>query len=230
MSIFTFFSSASSSSKDSSTSIPRRHPSRLSSSLVKSALGVALAMGVVAGGQAQALTIRLLGGGSTRWEVTTFEGSYDANIELFNTPENDGVMPWTYVPREAPLSAYNFANQVKESLGMPNINGSVGPLFFWRLPAYGGDACAWTSSGNHTTTICKKELFDWGFDTSSDNVVWAQAVRTRGRSGGPGPGLDPDEVPSPLPALGAAAAFGFSRKLRKRIKSNANPVPTTHSS
>jgi len=227
MFISTLFSSAFSSTKDSSISKPRRHPSRLSSSLVKSALGVALAMGVVAGGQAQALTIRLLGD-KTRWEVTTFEGSYNANRKLFDTPEYEGVMPWTYVTREAPLSAYNFADQVKDSLGMPNINGSVGPLFLWRLPVYGGDACAWTSSGNRTTTICEP-FFYWGFDTSSDNVVWAQAVSTRGRSGGPGPGLDPDEVPGPLPALGAAAAFGFSRKLRKRIKSNANPVPTTHS-
>ena len=32
-------------------------------------------------------------------------------------------------------------------------------------------------------------------------------------------------VPGPMPLLGVAAAFGYSRKLRKRIKSSANPVP-----
>ncbi len=35
-------------------------------------------------------------------------------------------------------------------------------------------------------------------------------------------------VPGPLPLFGAATAFGFSRKLRKRIKSSANPVSSSY--
>jgi hypothetical protein len=35
-------------------------------------------------------------------------------------------------------------------------------------------------------------------------------------------------VPGPLPLLGAAAAFSFSRKLRKCIKSNGNPVSSSY--
>ena len=184
-------------------------------------------MGVLGGGQAQALIVEI----GEEWDVTTFTGSYNANREKFDTPENGGVTPWKYVNPYDPFSAQNFAEYIQDSLGLPNLDGSVGPLFLWTLPVYGGNACAWTSSGD-PTTICKN-LLDWGFDAWSDNVVWAQAEvyfpPGRPRRGGPGPGLDPDEVPGPLPALGAAAAFGFSRKLRKRIKSNANPVPTTHS-
>jgi len=221
MFISILFSSALSSTNDTSTAKLRRHPSRLSSSLVKPALGVALAMGVLNGGQAQALIVKV---GTSRWDVTKFEGSNYINQKKFGLPEYGGVMPWAYaIGPDQPFSPYNFAGQIQDRLGMPNMDGSVGPLFW----SSRGPTCAWTSSEN-PTTICK-ELFDWGFDTSSDNVVWAQAVSTRGRSGGPGPGLDPDEGPGPLPVLGAAAAFGFSRKLRKRIKSNANPVPTTHS-
>ena len=38
----------------------------------------------------------------------------------------------------------------------------------------------------------------------------------------------PTSVPGPLPIFGAAAAFGFSRKLRKRIKSSANPFSSSY--
>ena len=37
-------------------------------------------------------------------------------------------------------------------------------------------------------------------------------------------------VPGPLPLFGVAAAFGYSRKLRKRIKSSANPVSSSYAS
>jgi len=223
MFISTLFSSAFSSTKDSSISKPRRHPSRLSSSLVKSALGVALAMGVLTGGQAQALIVEM--GDGEEWNVTTFTGSYDANRKKFDTPENGGVMPWwSNLDESDPISALQFALAVKDSLGMPNLGGLLGPLF----PMYGAPPCAWAS---RKRPVCALSPLGFDLNFSDDNLVYAQVEvyfpPVRPRRGGAGP--DPDEVPGPLPVLGAAAAFGFSRKLRKRIKSNANPVPTTHS-
>ena len=55
-----------------------------------------------------------------------------------------------------------------------------------------------------------------------------------GWTGGSSTGLvftpvsDAAAAPGPLPIFGAAAAFGFSRKLRKHIKSNGNPVSSSY--
>jgi len=53
---------------------------------------------------------------------------------------------------------------------------------------------------------------------NQDNLTWAQATL-----------VNNVPVPGPLPLFGVAAAFGFSRKLRKRIKANTNPVSSTFS-
>ena len=62
-----------------------------SPSLAKSTLGVALAMGVLTAGQAQAFVVTV---NSLQYDVTTFNGTYNANTSQFATAANGGVMPW----------------------------------------------------------------------------------------------------------------------------------------
>jgi hypothetical protein len=74
----------------SSASISR-HPRWLLPS--KAALGAALAMGILATGQAQAVVVNV---GGQNWDVTTFTGTYEANSVKFAPPPPPapGVMPW----------------------------------------------------------------------------------------------------------------------------------------
>ena len=73
MSTFNF--SPSSSAKGSSSNPHRRSPW---SSLAQPALGVALAMGVLTAGQAQALVVNVAG---QAWDVTTFTGMLQRQLE-----------------------------------------------------------------------------------------------------------------------------------------------------
>jgi hypothetical protein len=176
------------------------NPRRRWLSVAKSTLGVAMAMGALAAGQARAVIVNVEG---QDWDVTTFTGTYNDNPSKFATAANGGVMPWW---GNSSL-ANDFASVVLSSLGYWNPiddNPDQGPNF-----AFGYD------NTHHAPT-----LPGWGWNGNfnlvmssgyriSDNVVWAQAAPA-----------SPAAVPGPLPALGAAAAFGFSRKLRKRIKIN----------
>ena len=65
--------------------------SRPPSPLAKPALGVALAMGVLTAGQAQAFVVTV---GGQDWDVTTFTGSYIVNTSKFGLPPAPAVMPW----------------------------------------------------------------------------------------------------------------------------------------
>jgi len=165
-------------------------------SLAKSGLGAAFVLGVLTAGQAQAMVVSVPGYGN--WDVTTFEGSYNAESAKFN---ND-LMPWL----GSNPAADAFASAIASSLGFPNNfpPSDYGPLFAYSISS-SVTAVAWRSSpasGLSAPIVLLK---------GSSNT-WAQASVP---------------APGPLPALGAAAAFGFSRQLRKRIKSSGSSVSIT---
>jgi hypothetical protein len=186
------------------TGISTHSPSRLRAALAKTTLKAAFSaamVGCVLGaGQAQAIVVKV---GGQFWNVTTFTGSYSANITKFNTAANGGMMPWwpTQSPPNASSStlANTFALAVGSGLGFINFGGATGPLFAYQQPGVGGNP-------NVQSQVAQAPTGTTTFNAGIlPNVVgtYAQATLT--------------SVPGPLPVLGAAAAFGFSRKLRKRI-------------
>ena len=181
-----------------------RHRSRWSS-LAKPVLGVALAMGVLTAGQAQAVVVTV---GGQDWDVTSFTGSYNANTSKFATAANGGVMPWW----GSSSLASQFATQVGTNLGLPNPlpnGGNLGPGFAYQAST---SVDYFQRLGNVITIQNTSNL--------SNQIAWAQATLVT---------PPPAPVPSPLPALGAAAAFVYSRKLRSRIKGRTNTVGSTYS-
>jgi len=189
----TSLSSSPSTSAKGSTS----NPNTRCSSLIKSALLTAMAVGSLTAGQAQAIIVNVNG---QDYDVTTFTGTYNDNPSKFATAANGGVMPWW---GNSSL-AYDFALAVGSSLGYwhPNDYPDNGPDF-----AYGYDDTqhghalpGWWWNGNFNFVGSSGQR-------TFDNTVWAQVAPASSAA-----------VPGPLPALGAAAAFGYSRKLRQRIK------------
>ena len=164
----------------------------LEKAALKSAIGAALAMGVLGAGQAQALVVTV---GGQQWDVTTFTGSYSANTTKFNTAASGGQMPWW----GSSTTANAFATAVGAQLG---TQGTGGPLFGWR---------------NATTSqvgVSQMKLVEAG--SPFDGTVGFNAPKSVTYTYAQADLATP--VPGPLPALGAAAAFGYSRTLRKRIK------------
>jgi len=167
-------------------------------------------MGVLGAGQAQALVVTVdlgQGAGPQQWNVTTFTGTFNDNINKFQTAANGGVMPWWRGGTSSSLAstAQSFAMAVGLSLGVPNdYAGTTGGPFF----SYGA-----STTGNPFLTYVEEDggggytLGCQACNPIRRDVIatWAQADLVLA-------------VPGPLPALGAAAAFGFSRKLRQRIK------------
>jgi hypothetical protein len=183
------------------------NPRRRWLSVAKSALGVAMAMGALAAGQAQAVIVNVEG---QDWDVTTFTGSYNENESRFNI----GEMPWWGNESLASL----FASAVGSALGAPN--GLHATLRSWG-PKFSFSACDTTcgylaqysvelTSGSPVVTV---GLEPKALESNGGRpLTWARAT--------------PHAVPGPLPALGAAAAFCVSRKLRKRIKINKGSSAT----
>jgi hypothetical protein len=208
MLILSRFASPSASAKGSTSNAHRSNRWAL---LAKPVLGVALAMGVLSAGQAQAFVVNV---GGQDYDVTTFAGTYTANKSKFAKPANGGDMPWW---GNADL-AYSFALSVDHSLSSINdIGRLVGPLFADKIRA--------TNLGNTPGPAFYVKV-DYGFyygnfdsQFNETQATWAQAVSYRASA---------SSVPGPLPALGAAAAFGFSRKLRKRIKRSNNAVSSSY--
>jgi hypothetical protein len=209
------FNPSPSSSAEGNTSNPRRRPSW--SSLAKPALGVALTLGVLTTGQAQAFVVTV---GGVQYNVTTFTGSYNDHKSKFaQTP--GGVMPWW---GDSSL-ATQFSNALGYSLATPNSietgpagspkNINVGPYFAYnsivdKITFQLSDTAATYHPNPPSPLIFSVDL--------NSSVTWAQVDRG---------GKQPDDptistVPGPVPAIGAFAAFGFSRKLRKRIKLSTN--------
>ncbi|MCX5953964.1 MAG: hypothetical protein NTZ40_10830 [Cyanobacteria bacterium] len=198
------FSSPASNAKGS-TSNPCRRSGW--ASLAKSAVGFALAMGVLTAGQAQALIVTV---GGQAWDVTTFTGTYNANTSKFALPSAGGMMPW-WADGSLPEA---FARAVGNSLGLPN-SGPEGP-FFAVFPVQPVNIASMRLTSNNS--------YEYIYNTSrSATKTWAQATQYTP------PAPVPVRVPGPLPALGAAAAFGFSRQLRKRTKRSANAISSSYS-
>jgi hypothetical protein len=172
---------------------PARHSSRLGQRFQLAALGAAAALAAISlsPGSAQAYVVTV---GGVQYDVTTFTGTYNANISKFATPANGGVMPWwTGAAVGEGILANAFATQVGLGLGLPN--SGTGPAFGYRN--FGGIQNFRVNSSNTTFNQAVGH---------SQTFTYAQAT------------LYTAPVPGPLPLFGAAAAFGFSRKLRKRIK------------
>ena len=163
-----------------------------------------MAIGVLSAGQAQAVVVNVNG---QNWNVTTFTGTFDDNINKFNTPANGGVMPWWRggVSTSLASTAQSFAMAVGLSLGVPNNYDSTtgGPFFSYGTPTTGNPFLTYVEEdGGGGYALGCEACNPIGRDVIA---TWAQADLVLA-------------VPGPLPALGAAAAFGFSRKLRQRIK------------
>jgi hypothetical protein len=201
-------SSPSASAKVSSSNPDRRNRWV---SLAKPALGVAMAMGVLTAGQAQAFVVNV---GGQDYDVTTFTGSYYANPSKFASPANGGVMPWW----GDEVLVNEFAIKVG-FMGYPTgepFNGaqSAGPLFAFL-------ESGWVYYGYYWKV---DPFLPHHFYTA---LGWPERVLTYAQVAPAAPPAAP--IPGPLPALGAAAAFGFSRKLRKRIKGSANALSSSYS-
>jgi hypothetical protein len=127
----------------------------------KPAIGIALAMGVLTAGQAQAVVVNV---GGQDWDVTTFTGTYNANTSKFATAANGGVMPWW---GNEPL-ATEFASALQDSLGSPNDNAS--PFFGFHLYA------------TSTMIMCSWSTGTWPLWCAGVGthwvVTWAQATAT----------------------------------------------------
>ena len=161
-------------------------------SLAKSALATAAALGTLAAGQAQAYVVTV---GGVQYDVTTFTGSYTNNSSKFATAANGGVMPWWGDPFPN-LIASAFAVAVGSSLGNPNYGGGYGPIF-----AY-DNTVAGRIYNISSSSIQAASPAQGAVVTYAQATLYAPTV----------------PAPAPLPLLGAGAAFGFSRQLRKRIK------------
>ena len=175
--------------------VSANYPSPRWATLAKSALGVALAMGVLTTGQAQAFVVNVNG---QNWDVTTFDGTYNANTSKFAPAPAPGVMPWW--GNES--LAEQFANAVGASLGFP-ITGLYGPSFAHKIET--------SFFGSNVTG----EVF-----TPSSSIAYGYRTDVTGTYATATLAPPPAAVPGPLPLFGAAAAFGFSRKLRKRINAS----------
>jgi len=121
MLIFSGFSSPYSSAKGRSSNADRRNRW---ASLAKPAIGVALALGALTAGRAQAVVVNV---GGQDWDVTTFTGSYNGNSSQFATPANGGMIPWW----NNNTLAQQFTIAVAASFGDP------GPQFGYEIISLG---------------------------------------------------------------------------------------------
>ena len=138
--------------------------------------------------------------GGTQYNITYFQGDYNSNIAKFETPANNGLMPWWGSESLATL----FSDALGFQLGTPNPPppSDYGPLFAFAT---------------------KYDLF------IGQLQIQAIANLVSSTSLGEFPGdsrayailATPTAVPGPAPLFGAAAAFGMSRRLRRRIKLGA---------
>jgi hypothetical protein len=185
--------------------------------LLKGALGAAVALAAISlsPGSAQAAcapgtaaTLCRVTVGGLQYDVTTFTGSYNGNPSNFETPANNGVMPWWTGGSNATATA--FVTEVGGYFGT-GLNGGMsfyGPIF-----AYSVDV-------NNSNFLNSAWRYDDGtfvddYSPNSLPLVYAQATLYTASAAA---------APGPLPLFGAGAAFGFSRQLRKRIQGARLPI------
>jgi hypothetical protein len=152
--------------------------------------------------EAKALTTASVTVGGTQYNLTYFQGDYNSNIAKFETPANNGLMPWWGNAAMATL----FSDALGLQLGTPNPPPpfSYSPNFAYGVFNVTGelsiDAIANAGSGSFYTV-------------ERPNASLAYAILATPTT--------PTAVPGPAPLFGAAAAFGMSRRLRRRIKLGA---------
>ena len=201
------FSSSPSTSAKGSTSKSRRR----CSTLKKSALLTAMAVGALTAGQAQAVVVNIPSPYNLEFDVTTFTGSYYDNKTKFALPPA-GLMPWWESKIKGQLSPLLLARWSQDLMGYPDAPEEYVPTFAWTFnennPVAIDVAYAEYPVPLHPGPIATEILYN----PFSDTATWAQVVPAQAPAA---------SVPGPLPALGVAAGFGFSRKLRKRINRSA---------
>ena len=211
------------------------------SSIAKSSLGAAVALGGLAAGQAQALTF-------------TLANSFSFGARSYRTYSVDEGISWTQARTFAQglgggydLVSINSAAEnaaVFDQITDPSLwVGYAGPyigLFQPSGSAEPGGDWQWVDGTSITSFI------NW-YPNQPDNyfgdnigIFYGGGIigSTWGDNIGDGtvrPSIsfvveakDATSAPGPLPIFGAAAAFGFSRKLRKRIKTSANFVSNSY--
>lgn len=139
--------------------------------------------------------------GGQQYDVTTFTGSQSSNSSLFNTPSAGGAMPWW---GNGALAAA-FANAIGGGLGL--AGGIDGPSF-----AYG------LTEDEFAGTLVDVKIYRDGSGAFGSSYAIDEST-TYARATLIPPSATP--TPGPLPILGAASAFGMSRRLRRRIASQA---------
>jgi hypothetical protein len=123
----------------------------------------------------------------TKYDVTTFTGTFKDNVAKFDTPANGGVMPW--------WGDLTLAASFGSALGLPNYDGT-----YYYGPIYAVGHIDFMSLIDYRSY--DKDDNDF-YGNADDNTVYtfAQAV--------------PQQVPVPVPILGALAAFQGTRRLKR---------------
>lgn len=142
-------------------------------------------------------TVTVLG---TQYKITYFQGDYYSNIAKFETPANDGLMPWWGNGDLAVL----FSDALGLQLGTPNPPPPSD---------YGPNFAIITESDPLAGDLYIRTVANTGFSSSfSESAGDSRAYAIL---------ATPTAVPGPAPLFGAAAAFGMTRRLRRRIKLGA---------
>jgi hypothetical protein len=211
------FSSPSPSAKGGISNPDRR--SRWAS-LAKPALGVALAIGVLAAGQAQAYQFDF----SYNDGTNTANGVLAADLIGIDTYHVTGGGLSVTGPNSG---SYKIVPGGPSIFSIPGfiVNNVLFPAQDPVLDIYGlalvnnPDSGIYIniwgrSPGNYTFYVFSSSSNSY-IQTFNGPAIVSATARVR--------------VPGPLPTLGAAAAFGFSRQLRKRIKGSTNSASTSYS-
>ena len=234
------------------------NPRRRWLSVAKSALGVAMAMGALAAGQARAARIY------EPSPMQTFGVDSRTNVFPIGQPKVSSAVldagvwykfvvtgEWTPDFRYGPFS-------LEQLQANPALLAQVP----WRADARFATEDTWVTNsdfdpknyddfGLHSSFIGAGDDDFWGASNAIHSYeyevlgsaqsadFYVQDVNYGDNFGGyavklfraadVSPADSPASVPGPLPALGAAAAFGLSRKLRKRIKGSTNALSSSNS-
>jgi len=195
-----------------------------SPSLAKSTLGVALAMGVLTAGQAQAYQFNF----SYNDGTNTANGVLDADLigidtylvtrgGLTVTGPNSGS--YTILPGGP--NPFNIGGA-----GVFDVDNNLFPV---QNPVLDANGLGLVKNDDSSIYLNIWGNFSGNYSFYVKSKVNNSISQLQGFDGLATVSATPVPVPGPLPALGAAAAFGFSRKLRKRIKHSTNAVPSSYS-
>jgi hypothetical protein len=221
--------------------------------VAKSALGVAIAMGALATGQARAA--RMYGPSP----MQTFSVDSRTNVFRIGQPKVssailDAGVWYKFVVTGEWTPDYRYGPSSLEQL---QANPALLAQVPWRADARFATENTWVTNSDFDPKYYDDFGLRSSFLGSGDDDFWGefnanhsyeyevlgsaqsadfyvQDVNYGDNFGGytvklfRAADVSPASVPGPLPALGAAAAFGFSRKLRKRIKGSTNALSSSY--